>query len=78
MNAVAMGRQDRRTPEAAEALDGLARLRLSGLLTAATALVRDAIERGHARVVVDLQAVSRALRTSRTIAAFALSTGTGM
>jgi len=117
MNAVAMGRQDRQTPQAGEALDGLARLRLSGLLTAATApqlraLVRDAVERGHTRVVVDLQAVTgldaagiaallearrllqaqtggtlllranrtvcRALRTSRTIAAFALSTGTGM
>jgi anti-sigma B factor antagonist len=117
MNAVAMEPQDRQTAEAAEALEGLARLRLSGLLTAATApqlraLVREALERGHARVVVDLQAVTgldaagiaallearrllqartggtlvlranrivcRALRTTRTIAAFALSTGTGM
>ena len=43
MKAVAMGRQDRQTSEAGEAL---------------------------ARVVVDLQAV--------TVAAFALSTGTGM
>jgi len=117
MSAVAMENQDPRTSEAVEALEGLARLRLSGLLTAATApqlraLVREAVQRGHARVVVDLQAVTgldaagiaalldarrmlqaqaggtlllrvngvvcRALRKTRTIAAFALSTGTGM
>jgi len=48
---------------AGQALPGLARLRLSGPLTAGTApqlraRVRDAIRRGSARVVVDLQAVT--------------------
>ena len=43
--------------------DGLTRLRLSGLLTAATApqlraRVRDAVDHGRARVMVDLQAVT--------------------
>src|SRR4051812_23594284 len=56
-------RENPETSETAEALDGLAYLRLSGLLTAATAprlraLVRDAVRRGHARLVVDLWAVT--------------------
>lgn len=118
MSAVTMDeRDDRRTPEAGQALEGLTRLRLSGPLTAATAprlraLVRDSLEQGHARVVMDLHAVTgldaagvaalldarrlllartggtlvlranrivcRALRETGTIAAFALSNGSGM
>jgi anti-anti-sigma factor len=98
-------------------IEGLTRLRLTGPLTAATApqlraRVRNAVQRGHARVLVDLQAVTgldaagiaalldarrtllaqaggtlvlrtnaivcRALKDSGTIAAFALSHGSGM
>jgi anti-anti-sigma factor len=64
MSAVAIEEQDERlTQQASEALDGLARLRLAGPLTAATApqfraRVRDAVQRGDARVVLDLQAVT--------------------
>jgi anti-sigma B factor antagonist len=63
MSAVAIAeREDRRTDDA-QALEGLLRLRLAGPLTAATAptlrtRVRDAVSRGRARVVVDLQAVT--------------------
>jgi len=110
-------RQDRETLEASQALDGLARVRLAGPLPAATAphfraRMRDAVDHGQARVVVDLQAVTgvdaagvaallearrtllaqaggtlvlranaivcRALKDSGTIAAFALSHGSGM
>jgi anti-sigma B factor antagonist len=118
MSAVAIEeRENRQTSETGPALEGLARLRLSGLLTAATApqlrsRVRDAVDRGHAHVVVDLQAVTgldaagiaalldarrmlhaqaggtlvlrangivcRALKDTGTIAAFALSHGSGM
>lgn len=118
MSAVAIEeREDREVTEASQALDGLIRLRLTGPLTAATApqfraRVRDAVEHGHARVVVDLQAVTgldaaglaalldarrlfhaqaggtlvlranaivcRALKETGTIAAFALSNGSGM
>jgi anti-anti-sigma factor len=118
MSAVAIEeRDDRQVTEAAQALDGLTRVRLAGPLTAATApllraQVRDAVDKGHARVVVDLQAVTgldaaglaalldarrflhaqaggtlvlrtnaivcRALRDTGTIAAFALSNGSGM
>lgn len=117
MSAVATEeRQDRQTSEGSQALDGLTRLRLAGPLTAATApqfraRVRDTVDRGHARVVVDLQAVTgldaagiaalldarrflhaqaggtlvlranlivcRALKETGTIAAFALSHGSG-
>jgi anti-anti-sigma factor len=64
MTAVAIAEdQDQETPEAAEALEGLARLRLSGPLIAATApairsRVREALARGQARLLVDLQAVT--------------------
>jgi len=118
MSAVTMDeRDDRRTPEVDQALQGLTRLRLSGPLTAATAprlraLVRETLEQGDARVVMDLHAVTgldaagvaalldarrlllartggtlvlranrivcRALRATRTIAAFALSNSSGM
>jgi anti-sigma B factor antagonist len=48
---------------AAEALAGLAQLRLTGPLTAATApqlraRVRDAVDQGEARLIVDLRAVT--------------------
>ena len=110
MSAVAIEeqREDRRTE---------IQLRLAGPLTAATAphlraRVRNAVKHGHARLVVDLQAVTgldaagiaalldarrtlhsqaggtlvlranaivcRALKDSGTIAAFALSLGSGM
>jgi anti-anti-sigma factor len=118
MSAVAIEeRENRQTAEAVQALEGLTRVRLAGPLTAATASalrarVRDAVEQGHTRVVVDLQAVTgldaaglaalldarrtlhaqaggtlvlrtnaivcRALRETGTIAAFALSNGSGM
>jgi len=110
MSAAAIGK-----PEVG--LEGLTRLRLAGPLTAATApqfraRVRNVVQRGHARVMVDLQAVTgldaagiaalldarrallaqaggtlvlrtnaivcRALKDSGTIAAFALSHGSGM
>ena len=64
MSAVAIDDSvDRRTPEAGQALEGLTRLRLSGPLTVATApqlraRIRRSVEQGHARVVVDLQAVT--------------------
>ena len=64
MSAVAIEeREDRETAEAVQALEGLTRVRLAGPLTAATASVlrarmKDAVERGHTRVVVDLQAVT--------------------
>ena len=108
---------DRQTSPGGRALDGVARVRLWGLLTAATASqararVQRALDQGHAHVLVDLQGVTRidavgiavlldarrllqartggtlvlcanrivcrALRTTRTIAAFALTAGTGM
>jgi anti-anti-sigma factor len=55
--------EDRETAVAAQALEGLTRLRLSGPLTAATApqlraRVRHAVARGQMNVVVDLQAVT--------------------
>ena len=117
MSAVAIEERDDRLTEASQALDGLIRLRLTGALTAATApafraRVRDVVDRGHARVVIDLQAVTgldaaglaalldarrlfhaqdggtlvlhanaivcRALKETGTIAAFALSHGSGM
>ena len=118
MSAVAIEeREDRWTSDAGQALEGLTRLRLAGPLTAATApqfraRVRDAVDHGHARMVVDLQAVTgldaaglaalldarrivhaqaggtlilrtnaivcRALKDTGTIAAFALSNGSGM
>ena len=64
MTAVAIEeREDREMLEAGRALKGLARLRLSGPLTAATApqfrtRLRDAMDHGQARVIVDLQAVT--------------------
>jgi anti-sigma B factor antagonist len=118
MSAVAIDEPvDRATTEAGQALHGLTRLRLAGPLTAATApqlraRIRDVLEHGHPRVVVDLQAVTgldaaglavlldarrmllaqaggtlvlrangivcRALKETGTIAAFALSHGSGM
>ena len=118
MSAVAIEeREDRQTADAVQALEGLTRVRLAGPLTAATASalrtrVKDAVEHGHTRVVVDLQAVTgldaaglaalldarrilhaqaggtlvlrtnaivcRALKETGTIAAFALSNGSGM
>src|SRR5690242_18239772 len=64
MSAVATDeRMDRETSEVAQALEGLTRLRLAGPVTAATApqlraQLREAIEHGHARIVVDVQAVT--------------------
>ena len=118
MSAIAIEQSlDRKTSQAGQALEGLTRLRLAGPLTAATASrlreqVRDAIDHGDARIVLDLQAVTgldaaglaalldarrmlfaqaggtlvlrangivcRALKDTGTIAAFALSHGSGM
>ncbi len=64
MSAIAIEeREDRQAPLTSQALDGLTRLRLTGPLTAATApqlraQVRDAMDRGRARLMVDLQAVT--------------------
>ena len=110
-------RLDQEGSQEAQALEGLARVRLAGPLTAATAStlrarMREALASGHARVVLDLQAVTgldaaglaalldarrmllaqaggtlvlrangivcRALKVTGTIAAFALSHGSGM
>jgi len=118
MGALVMeDRQHREWSQAAEALDGLPRVRFAGPLTAGTAStlrarMRHALARAEAGIVVDLQAVTaldaagiaalldarrslraqaggtlvlranaivcRALKESGTIAAFALSSGTGM
>ena len=56
-------RQDREWSQAAEALDGLPRVRFAGPLTAGTAStlrarMRQALARGEAGIVVDLQAVT--------------------
>ena len=64
MSGVAIDQaMDRETSEAGQALEGLTRLRLAGPLTAGTApklraQVQEAIDDGHPRVVVDLQAVT--------------------
>jgi anti-anti-sigma factor len=58
----AMG-EDVATPDAAQAPHGLARVRLAGPLTAATApalrtRVREVARAGHARLLIDLEAVT--------------------
>src|SRR5690349_20249116 len=65
MSAVEIDQQQaRQTSEAAPALDDRVRLRLAGAFTAANAApvrtrLRRVLQKGHTRVLVDLQAVTR-------------------
>jgi anti-sigma B factor antagonist len=63
MTAVLIDEGDKSMSDRSQAADGATQLRVAGPLTAATApelrtRLRDAVDQGHARVVVDLQAVT--------------------